>query len=99
MNDTSTRKLELQGDLLEYAKSTALKEARRCCPKHLSPQDVAQETLLRLFAKPPQYDPMRGASEKTFLYTVIRSLVSKFVGRERKRDERFEQASEEPADH
>ena len=67
MNDTSRRALILDGDLLEYAKSTALKEARKRCPRHLSPQDVAQETLLRLFAKPPQYDPTKGASEKTFL--------------------------------
>jgi len=64
MNPTSKRELELTGDLLEYVKA-AYKVAKKRCPKHVSPKDVAQETLLHLIARPPKYDPTNGASEKT----------------------------------
>jgi hypothetical protein len=33
-------------------------------PRHVSPNEVAQETLLHLIARPPKSDPTRGTSEK-----------------------------------
>lgn len=99
MNPTSKRELELAGDLLEYAKAAAYKVAKKRCPKHVSPRDVAQETLLHLIARPPKYDPTKGASEKTLLHTAIYCLVSKCLARERRQNARFEVAVLEPADH
>lgn len=99
MNQTFKRELELTGDLLEYAQATALLLAKKCCPKHVSPNDVAQEALLHLIARPPKYDPSKGASEKTLLYTALSCLVSKCLARERRRVDRFEASAQEPVDH
>jgi len=99
MNPTSKRELELTGDLLEYAQATALQLAKKRCPKHVSLNDVAQEALLHLIARPPKYDPTKGASEKTLLYTALSCFVSKCLERERRQVDRFEAASQEPEDH
>jgi len=99
VNQTSKRELELTGDLLEYAQATALLLAKKRCPKHVSPNDVAQEALLHLIARPPKYDATKGASEKTLLHTALACLVSKCLARERKQVDRFEAASQEPEDH
>lgn len=85
------RELELTPELLEFAKGCALQEAGRHCPRWLDRQDVVQEVMLNLLAKPPRYDPSKGASEKTLLHTVVRRIVLKYVAREIRKAGRFEQ--------
>lgn len=79
---TSPHELELTPDLLDYAKAVALTEARKRCPQHVDFDDVVQDALLHLMSKPPRYDPSRGASVKTLIYTVVQRAVMKFVARE-----------------
>ncbi len=91
---TSPHELELTPDLLDYAKAVALTEARKRCPKHVDFDDVAQDALLHLMSKPPRYDPSRGASVKTLIYTVVQRAVLKHVARHCREAERFPQFPE-----
>lgn len=87
----SPRELELTPDLLEYAKAVALKEAEKRCPKYVDFGDVVQHALLHLMSKPPRYDPARGASPKTLIYTIVQRAVLKYVAWECKRGKRNQQ--------
>src|SRR5687767_1081857 len=89
MSDREPREIKLTDDLLDYAKRVAIKEARKRCPPHVIVEDVALEVLLKLNSKPPKYDPSKGASEKTLIYTVVLSLVLKYIARECQHAERF----------
>jgi len=91
---TSPQELELTPDLLEYAKAVALNEARKRCPKHVDFGDVVQDALLHLMSKPPRYDPARGASPKTLIYTVVQRAVLKYVARQCREAGRFRQFTE-----
>jgi len=95
MNDASPREIELTRDLLKYAKAVALKEAPKYCKPRLGRRtaaksdleeqpwdDVVQETTLQLIRKPPKYDPSRGASVKTLIYTIVQRAVINFATRE-----------------
>jgi RNA polymerase sigma factor (sigma-70 family) len=79
---TSPHELDLTPDRLEYAKAVALIEAEKRCPRHVDFDDVVQDALLHLMSKPPRFDPTRGASPKTLIYTVVQRAVMKFVARE-----------------
>ena len=95
MNPSSPRELELTPDLLDYAKRVAIKEAQERCPQHVQYEDVAQDVLLYLVMKPPKFDPSKGASEKTLVYTVVQRAVIKFVARACRHAERFGQVGDE----
>ncbi len=94
MHDGSPRELELTPDLLDYAKAVALTGAQKRCPKHVDYGDVVQDALLHLISKPTKYDPARGASPKTLIYTIVQRAVLKSVGRECKQAKRFKQSDE-----
>lgn len=91
---TSPRELELTPDLLEYATAVAIKEARWRCPRRVSYDDVAQNAILQLLAKPPRFDPSRGASEKTLIYTIVQRAVIKFLAVEAREAGRSRQFDE-----
>lgn len=91
MNDPSAQELKLTPDLLEYAKAVALIEAKKQCPQYVVFDDVVQDALLHLMSKPPRYDPSRGASAKTLIYTVVQRAVTKFVAREVRNASRHKQ--------
>lgn len=92
----SPRELELTPDLLEYAKAVALKEAPYHCGPRISYDDVVQEAILHLLSRPPKFDPSRGASVKTLIYTIVKRAVMRCAEREGKRDaplRQFKQAA------
>ncbi|HPD31094.1 MAG TPA: sigma-70 family RNA polymerase sigma factor [Phycisphaerae bacterium] len=80
----SPQELKLTPDLLEYARAVALKEAPKHCGSRISYDDVVQEAILHLLSRPPKFDPSRGASEKTLIYTIVQRAVIKYAERERK---------------
>lgn len=90
MPDPSPTELKLTPDLLDYARRVALKEAQKRCRPGVDHDDAAQQALLHLIAKPPIWDPARGATPKSLVYTVIQRAVMKFAVRERKTVRRFE---------
>jgi RNA polymerase sigma factor (sigma-70 family) len=94
MNPSSLREIELTPDLLEYARSSAIKEARKRCPKHVVPEDVAQEAVLKLLSNPPKFDATKNASEKTLIYTIVFRVVLKYAVREATFCKRYPQEAE-----
>ncbi|MFN8817656.1 MAG: sigma factor, partial [bacterium] len=82
MPDASPTELELTPDLLDYARRVALQVAAKHCGPRVSFDDAAQVALLHLMASPPKYDPARGASPKTLVYTILQRAVIKFAARE-----------------
>ena len=101
------RELELTPDLLEYAKAVAMKEAPKYCrprlarptaaPSDLDERpwaDVVQEAILQLLRRPPKFDPARGASPKTLIYTIVQRAVMKYGTRQAKHDRRYRQPPE-----
>ncbi|MCC6662052.1 MAG: sigma-70 family RNA polymerase sigma factor [Phycisphaerales bacterium] len=82
MPDPSPTELELTPDLLDYARRVALKEAPKHCDPRVSFDDAAHEAVLHLMSSPPKYDPSRGASPKTLIYTIVHRAVIKFAARE-----------------
>jgi RNA polymerase sigma factor (sigma-70 family) len=89
--ESSPQELELTPDLLEYARAVALKEAKKCCPKRVSYDDIVQDAIMNLLRKPPKHDPSRGASVKTLIYIIVQRAVSKHVGRAVREGRRFRQ--------
>lgn len=83
--DTSPQPIELTDELLEYARAVALKEAPKHCGPGVSFDEAAQQAVLQLIRKPPKYDPSRGASVKTLIYTIAQRAVIKFATREHKK--------------
>lgn len=90
MPDPSPTELKLTPDLLDYARRVAFKEAQKRCRPGVDHDDAAQQALLHLIAKPPTWDPARGATPKSLVYTVIQRAVMKFAVRERKTVRKFE---------
>jgi len=90
MPDPSPVELELTPDLLDYARRVAFKEAQKRCRPGVDHDDAAQQALLHLIAKPPVWDPARGATPKSLVYTVIQRAVMKFAVRERKTVRKFQ---------
>jgi DNA-directed RNA polymerase specialized sigma24 family protein len=101
------KELELTPDLLEYAKAVALKEARKHCrPRLARPTaaksdlderpwaDVVQEAILELLRRPPKFDPSRGASPRTLIYTIVQRAVMKYGTRQARQDRRYRQPSD-----
>ena len=88
------RELELTPDLLEYAKAVVLKEAQKRCPRYVDFDDVIQFAMLQLLRRPPKFDPSRGASPKTLIYTIVHRAVIKYAELEAKQARRFRQSSE-----
>lgn len=92
--DSSPQQLKLTPELVAYARAVALTEAKKHCAESVSYDDVAQDAILQLVRKPPKFDPSRGASEKTLVYTVVRRAVIKAAEREAKQALRFTQFPE-----
>lgn len=90
MPDPSPVELELTPDLLDYARRVAFKEAQKRCRPGVDHDDAAQQALLHLIAKPPVWDPARGAKPKSLVYTVIQRAVMKFAVRESKTVRKFQ---------
>lgn len=89
MPDPSPVELELTPDLLDYARRVAFKEAQKRCRPGVDHDDAAQQALLHLIAKPPAWDPARGATPKSLVYTIIQRAVMKFAQREGKTVRKF----------
>ncbi len=98
------RELELTPDLLEYAKAVARKLAPDFCKPRLARPtaaksdlderpwaDLVQEVSLQLLRRPPKFDPARGASPKTLIYTIVQRAVMKYGARQAKHEERYRQ--------
>jgi RNA polymerase sigma factor (sigma-70 family) len=106
MTDSSPQELELTPELLEYAKMSARKEAHRYCRlwgvdgeiKRSVFHDAVQDALLHLVSKPPRFDPARGASPKTLIYTIVQRAVAKSMVRALKHARRFPLTDEPEAD-
>lgn len=82
MPDPSPTELELTPDLLDYARQKGIEIAKGFRNPRIDPEDAAQHALLHLIAKPPRWDPARGASPTTLIYTIVQRAVIKFVERE-----------------
>lgn len=90
----SEGRIELTPDLLEYAKAVTIKTCQKLAPPHVKFDDVVQEVMVHLLSKPPEYDDSQGATEKTFVHTVVQRFVFKFLRKEAKRAERNQQSDE-----
>jgi len=82
MNDSKPHEIELTDDLIDFARRSAIKEAKKHCPDFVIYDDVAHEAVLHLYSKPPKYDPTKGASVKTLIYTVVKWFVLKYNARQ-----------------
>lgn len=97
MPDPSPPELDLTPDLLDYARQKGIEIAKGFRNPRIDPEDAAQHALLHLIAKPPRWDPARGASPTTLIYTIVQRAVIKFVEREA-RDVRQFRTLREPAE-
>jgi DNA-directed RNA polymerase specialized sigma24 family protein len=97
MPDPSPPELELTPDLLDFARQKGIEIAEGFRNPRIDPEDAAQHALLHLIAKPPRWDPARGASPTTLIYTIVQRAVIKFVEREA-RDLRQFRVLNEPAE-
>lgn len=82
MPDPSPTELDLTPDLLDYARQKGIEIAKGFRNPRIDPEDATQHALLHLIAKPPRWDPARGASPKTLIHTIVQRAVIKFVERE-----------------
>lgn len=82
MPDPSPTELDLTPDLLDYARQKGIEIAKGFRNPRIDPEDAAQHALLHLIAKPPRWDPARGATRKTLIHTIVQRAVIKFVERE-----------------
>ncbi|MFO0784704.1 MAG: sigma-70 family RNA polymerase sigma factor [Phycisphaerales bacterium] len=98
MPGSSPIELELTPDLLDYARRVALKEAPKHCGPRVSHDDAAHEAVLHLMSSPPKFDPTRGASPKTLIYTIVQRAVIKFATREAIKVGRFKALPESAAE-
>ncbi len=92
--ESSPYELKLTDDLLEYARKVAIKEARKCCAPRHDYKNVVGEAVMQLIRKPLKFDPSRGASEKTLIYTIVKRAVLRFAEREAKEARKFRQFPE-----
>lgn len=101
MPDPSPTELDLTPDLLDYARQKGIEIAKGFRNPRIDPEDAAQHALLHLIAKPPRWDPARGASPTTLIYTIVQRAVIKFVEREARDVRQFrtlrERAESSPA--
>ena len=96
MNNSKPYELELTPDRRDYVERVARKEARKHCSKFVDENDVVQNVHLSLLRKPPKYNPNRRATEKTFLYAVVRYIVLKYAEREARQAKRHRQLQDRP---
>jgi len=82
--DSQIPRLELTQELMESANNFALKEAKRCCPKHMR-DDAIQSALLYLMTTPPRHDPAKGGAPETLIYMRIRWSILNYMKLEEKR--------------
>lgn len=84
--DSKIPRLKLTQELMTIANKFALKEAKRCCPKHMR-DDAVQSALLYLMTTPPRHDPAKGGSPTTLIYMRIRWSILNYMKLEEKRME------------
>jgi DNA-directed RNA polymerase specialized sigma24 family protein len=89
MPDHSPIEIELTPDLLDYARRVGFAAAKQHCESGVSHDDVVQEALLHLIAKPPVWDPARGASPKTLIFVIVKTAVLKHAEREERALRKF----------
>lgn len=56
----------------------ALAEAEKHCPKFVVFIDLAQDAVPYLLSKPPKFDPSKGTTPESFLYTVVQRFMLKY---------------------
>jgi len=83
------QELVLTPDLLDFAKRSALKEAKKRCTRRIIYDDVVQYAMLQLLSRPPKFDPERGTSPKTLIYTIVLRAVIKYATREKQQFDRY----------
>lgn len=71
MTDSASKEMELTSELLEYARSVALKESKKRSPKFVDSDDAAHAAVLHLMSSPPKFDPAKGASQRTLIYIAV----------------------------
>lgn len=54
MNDSKPHEIELTEDLLDYARRSAIKEAKKHCPDFVDCEDVRQDAVLHLMMQSVQ---------------------------------------------
>lgn len=91
MSEPEPREIEITPDLIDYARKSAYKEAKKRFHDVAKRKDAAQSAVLHLMSRPPKYDPTKGAAVKTLIYTVVQRHVQKYVGREFRHGKRFMQ--------
>jgi len=82
MPGSSPAELKLTPELIEFVEQVVLKEAPKHCGPRVSYDDAEQEALLQLLHSQIRFDPSRGASEKTLIYTIVKRAVMRFATRE-----------------
>jgi len=97
MPDPSPIEIDLTPDLLDFARRVGFEAAKKHCKPGVGHDDVVQQALLHLIAKPPVWDPARGATPKSLVYTVIQRAVMKYAEREERALRKFRTLLE-PAD-
>lgn len=91
MEDSKPYEIELTEDLIDYARRSAIKEAKKHCPDFVDCEDVGQDAVLHLMSNPPKFDPTKGAKEKSLIYTVVQRYVLKFNARQCRHASRYKQ--------
>lgn len=89
MPDPSPIEIDLTPDLLDFARRVGFEAAKEHCKPGVGHDDVVQQALLHLIAKPPVWDPARGATPKSLVYTVIQRAVMKYAEREERALRKF----------
>lgn len=83
MPDDAKQEIELTDDLLNFIRCSTIKLTRKQCPPSVDPEDVVQQVLLNLVSKPPMFDPTKGATVQSLLYTILQRQVWKISSRTR----------------
>lgn len=81
-NPSERPRLVVDDELAKFIHKHALKIANWRCPKHIEPDDVAQEVAFGLIRKPPRFDPDGKADVEQFLKSCIRTRICSALRKE-----------------